>query len=113
MADRGRPSWPLALLDRLTLFWRDAWPRFEVLGEDQRRACSTAAFAPERIDVAARSVTGAIGSSHLPLRRRRSSAGYRILLYSGNFGVAHDYETFLSRLSWSIIARAAAQSACG
>jgi hypothetical protein len=88
---------PLVLraLYRLTQFWRRRIAQFEVLGEDQRRRLLESGIAPGRIVLRRDSSPVSIGRGTAPLRRPAELAGYRILLYSGNFGVAHDYETFL------------------
>jgi hypothetical protein len=88
---------PLALeaLYRLTQFWRRRLAQFEVLGEDQRRRLIASGIAPERIRLRRDRSPVSIGPGAEPLPRPSELAGYGILLYSGNFGVAHDYETFL------------------
>lgn len=95
IAERGDPSWMLALLRRLTLFWRRRVARFEVLGEDQRKRLLEGGVRPERIVLRRDPSPVAITPSTAPLARPASLAGYKLLLYSGNLGVAHDHETFL------------------
>jgi hypothetical protein len=68
---------------------------FEVRGEDQRRCLLEAGMPAGRIVLKRNPSPVAIPPGTAPLERTRDLAGYRILLYSGNFGVAHDYETFL------------------
>jgi hypothetical protein len=95
IAERGRASPPLAALRRLTFFWRRRVQRFEVLGEDQRRRLLEAGVPPERItlhrDPSPVTITSSTGALDVP----DQLAGRKVLLYSGNFGVAHDYDTFL------------------
>jgi hypothetical protein len=95
MAERERPSRLLGLFHRLTLFWRRRVERFEVLGEDQRRRLLEAGVRPERIALRRDPSPVEITPSTAPLALPAALAGYKVLLYSGNFGVAHDYETFL------------------
>jgi hypothetical protein len=95
IAARGRRSWLLALLHRLTIFWRRRIERFEVLGEDQRRRLIESGVRPERIALRRDPSPVEVSASTSPLPVPAPLAGYRVLLYSGNFGVAHDYETFL------------------
>src|SRR5512145_975313 len=51
---------------------------------------------PERIVLKRDRSRVAIPPGPAPLNRPCHLTGYRTLLYSGNFGVAHDYETFLA-----------------
>jgi len=95
IAELGRTPWYLGMLQRLTLFWRRRVDRIEVLGEDARRRLLDEGLPSERI-VLRRDVSPApVGPSTAPLGRPRELDGHRILLYSGNFGVAHEHETFL------------------
>jgi hypothetical protein len=90
-----RTSRPLRLLHGLTLFWRRRVHRFEVLGEDQKRRLLESAVRPERIVLRRDTSPVEVSASTSPLPVPAPLAGYKVLLYSGNFGVAHDYETFL------------------
>ena len=96
MAEYPRIPLVLRLLYRLTLFWRRRVHEFEVLGVDQRRRLLEAGMPAGRIVLKRNPSPVAIPPQTAPLERPRQLAGYRILLYSGNFGVAHDYETFLA-----------------
>ena len=51
IAARGRPSWWLSLVYRLTLFWRRRVTAFEVLGEDQKARLIESGINEERISV--------------------------------------------------------------
>jgi hypothetical protein len=90
-----RPAVPLLLraLYRLTLFWRRRITQFEVLGEDQRVRLLAAGMPASRIVLKRDPSPVAIAAGTLPLERPQALRGYRILLYSGNYGVAHDYRT--------------------
>jgi hypothetical protein len=96
MAEYPRVPLGLRLLYRLTSFWRWRVTKFEVLGEDQRSRLLEAGMPAGRIVLKRDPSPVAIPPGTAPLERPRDLAGYRILLYSGNFGVAHDYETFLA-----------------
>jgi hypothetical protein len=96
MAEYPRVPLGLRFLYRLTSFWRRRVNKFEVLGEDQRRRLLEAGTPAGRIVLKRDPSPVAIPPGTAPLERPRDLAGYRILLYSGNFGVAHDYETFLA-----------------
>jgi hypothetical protein len=95
VAERGGASWGLRLLQRLTLFWRRRVQRFEVLGEDQRKRLLDGGVVPERVVLKRDCSPVEIGPATPPLTPPAALGGYKVLLYSGNFGVAHDYETFL------------------
>jgi hypothetical protein len=95
MAEHARVPFILQLLYRLTLFWRRRVSEFEVLGEDQRVRLLEAGTRPERIVLKRDQSPVSIPPGTPPLKRPAELAGYQILLYSGNFGTAHDYATFL------------------
>jgi glycosyltransferase involved in cell wall biosynthesis len=87
IAMRGRTGILLAILQRMTNFWRRRVDQIEVLGNDQMR----------------RLVQAQVPADHIVLRRDPSPVrfgepelnGRKVILYSGNWGLAHDYETFL------------------
>lgn len=93
IAARDRPSWALGVLLSLTNFWRRRVDGFEVLGLDQHRRLQ-ATGVPERRMTLVRDgspVTFA-GREHAePLPQ--PLAGTVVLLYSGNYGVAHEVGT--------------------
>jgi hypothetical protein len=95
IAARGRPSWWLSLVYRLTLFWRRRVSAFEVLGEDQRARLIEIGIKEERILFKPDRSPVFIDEATAPLQRPKLDAGKALLLYSGNWGVAHDYRTFL------------------
>ncbi len=97
MAELGE-SRPAALdaFYRLTLALRNQIDGFEVLGEDQRRRLLAIGIPAERITLKRDPSPVAIPAGTLPLPPPPELQGSRILLYSGNFGVAHDHETFLA-----------------
>ena len=95
MADRPRPPLVLRLLYRLTLAWRRRIGEFEVLGEDQRQRLLEIGVHPERIRLKRDPSPVEIAPHTRPLSRPAELKGRVVLLYSGNFGVAHDHETFV------------------
>lgn len=95
MAARGRPSWSLNLVYRLTMFWRRRVTAFEVLGEDQRTRLIDIGIKPERIHVKPDRSPALIDETTAPLEWPKAEAGQVLLLYSGNWGIAHDHQTFL------------------
>ena len=92
-AARVRRSLLLAVLTSLTWWLRRRVDRFEVLGEDQRALLARGGIAGDRIvlkrDPSPVVVTGEETPAEKPLELR----GHRVLLYSGNYGVAHEVET--------------------
>ena len=86
----------LHLLLRLTQFWRRRIDAFEVLGLDQARRLADSGIAEERIRLKRdpSPVAFAPGLIPLPLPDElRGGSG--VILYSGNWGVAHDENTFI------------------
>jgi len=96
IAERGRPSAALRLFRRWTVALRRRIDGFEVLGEDQRSRLLEIGIRPERIELRRDSSPVPIAPGTEPLPIPAELAGRKILLYSGNFGVAHDVETFLA-----------------
>jgi hypothetical protein len=96
IAERGRSGLLLRGLLRLTYFWRRRVDMFEVLGLDQARRLRESGIPEERISLKPNlsPVTFAPGLTPLPLPQKlRGGSG--IILYSGNWGVAHDESTFI------------------
>lgn len=93
IAARDTPSRALGLLLGLTNFWRRKVDGFEVLGEDQRRRLTQTGIPADRIalvrDGSPVSFAGDTQVEPLPAEL----AGKCVLLYSGNYGVAHEVET--------------------
>ncbi len=98
MAEMGRVPLPLRLFHRLTLLLRRRVDRFEVLGEDQRRRLREQGIPAGRIVLKRDPSPVEIppGTPPLPPAARPPElAGRCLLLYSGNFGVAHDSATLV------------------
>jgi hypothetical protein len=95
IAARDHPSWWLGLVYRLTRFWRRRVTAFEVLGEDQKARLIESGISEERISVKPDRSPVVINETTVPLERPDIGLGKVLLLYSGNWGVAHDYSTFL------------------
>lgn len=96
MAALPRVGWPLKLFYRFTLFLRRRVHGFEVLGEDQRRRLEEIGIPAERITIKRDPSPVAIPPGTEPLERPAELADKIVLLYSGNFGVAHDDDTFIA-----------------
>jgi hypothetical protein len=96
MAERGRSGLILRLLSHLTQFWRRRIDAFEVLGLDQARRLAECGVAEERMRLKRDPSPIAFAPGLLPLPlpdELRDGCG--VILYSGNFGVAHDESTFI------------------
>jgi hypothetical protein len=96
MAQRGSSGIGLNLLYRLTLFWRRRVDAFEVLGIDQMQRLAEVGIPMQRLSLKRDPSPVAIEPTTLPLSRPPAAGGKLLLLYSGNWGVAHDYKTFIS-----------------
>lgn len=92
IAAQERPSPLLSLLLRLTNFWRRRVDGFEILGEDQRRRLRDAGIPDTRMALVrdGSPVTFA-GNTATPLPS--DLIGSCVLLYSGNYGIAHEVDT--------------------
>jgi hypothetical protein len=93
IAAQDRPSPMLKALLALTNFWRRRVDGFEVLGEDQLRRLHATGIAVDRIalvrDASPVSFNDNVPGDPVP----PDLSGYCVLLYSGNYGIAHEVET--------------------
>ena len=90
----------LSLLQRTTwLLRRQAVDRFEVLGLDQRRLLIEGGIGADRIRVRRDISPVVVTGSEPALPRPPELANCKILLYSGNCGVAHEIETVIAGLA--------------
>lgn len=95
MAEMERVPASLRLFHRWTVTLRRRVDRFEALGEDQRQRLLAIDIDPGRIVLKRDPSPVEIPPGTPPLDRPAELGGHAILLYSGNFGVAHDHETFI------------------
>lgn len=93
IAARSRPSRSLGLLLAVTNFWRRRIDGFEVLGVDQRRRLAAVGVADERIALVRDGSPVSFTGSDAVEPRPADLAGACVLLYSGNYGVAHEVDT--------------------
>lgn len=98
-AGRGGPPAGLGWLARRADRLRRTLDRIEVLGEDARERLLEARMPPERIVLRRDASPVPIRGDEAPLPRPASLAGKVVLLYSGNFGVAHEERTLLDGLT--------------
>ena len=97
IAELGRRSWLLSI-ERLAWFLRRRVDAFEVLGEDQRVLLIAGGIPLDRIylkrDISPIEVRG----DEEPVEPPASLKGRRVLLYSGNYSIAHDIATIVGGL---------------
>jgi hypothetical protein len=96
MAGMQRVPWAVRLFHKLTVFWRKRIEEFEILGEDQRRRLHEIGIPDDRIVMRRDPAPVDIPPDAQPLDRPADLAGKCILMYSGNYGVAHDADTFIA-----------------
>gem|GEM_PF-331120 len=92
------PPW-LSLFHRLTKFWRRRVQTIEVLGEDQRRIILANGVSARRIELVRDPSPVSFSTAHRPAPVPTALQGRHVLLYSGNWGAAHDSETLLRGLA--------------
>ncbi|MBT3071570.1 hypothetical protein KKP04_11905 [Rhodomicrobium sp. Az07] len=95
IAERGRSSRSLDLVYRATLFWRRRVHMFEILGHDQGERLAEIGIPRERMRFKPDPSPVEIRADTVPLERPPEATGKVLLLYSGNWGVAHDHMTFV------------------
>src|SRR5262245_45534246 len=100
IAERGRAGFLTSMLLRLTNFWRRRVDIFEVLGLDQARRLASIGIPEERIRLkrCPSPVVFLPGLRPLPLPDSLRD-GLGVILYSGNWGIAHDEDTFIEAYS--------------
>jgi len=100
IADRGRAGALLNVLLRLTQFWRRRVDMFEVLGLDQAHRLAHMGIPEERMRLKRDPSPVAFSPQMLPLPLPDDlRGGSGVILYSGNWGVAHDEDTFVAAYS--------------
>jgi hypothetical protein len=98
IAELGRRPVSLAMFAHLTWWFRRRVDRFEVLGEDQRRLLLRGGIPADRIQLKRYMPPTAISGIEPPAPSPGQLAGRKVLLYSGNYGVAHEIETVVEGL---------------
>jgi len=98
MAEYQRvPAW-LALIHRITVHWRRRADTVEIIGEDQRVRLHAQGIAPERIELRRDASPVRFTPGQPSAKAPEALRGRRVLLYSGNWGVAHDADTLVQGL---------------
>ena len=95
IAATEKPSALLNGLLRVTLFWRRRVDRFQILSEDQRVRLLAIGISSDKISLMRDASPVPVPRDTEPLPRPAGAEGKLILLYSGNWGVAHDVGTFV------------------
>jgi hypothetical protein len=93
IAAQDRPSRLLMFLQRLTNFWRRRIDAFEVLGFDQWQRLRDLGIADNRISLVRDRSPVDFSGEQVAQPLPSALEGKCVLLYSGNFGVAHELET--------------------
>jgi hypothetical protein len=96
MAEYQTPPFWLKLIYWQTLFWRRRVPMFEAIGEDQKNRLSQINIGAERVRLVRDPAPIAFTSGLMPKAKPAALENTKTILYSGNFGVAHDHQTFIS-----------------
>jgi glycosyltransferase involved in cell wall biosynthesis len=95
MAAVRRKSWLLDLVQACTVLLRRRIPAFEVLGDDARARLLACGINERRITLRRDWSPVVVRPETPPLPRPDSFRDRKLILYSGNWGVAHDIDTFL------------------
>lgn len=95
IASRPRPSKVLDAALALTVWLRRRVQMFEASGEDQVRLLRHYGIPAENIVLKRDPPPVELTGEEVPLPVPAELAGRKILLYSGNWGVAHDTDTFI------------------
>jgi hypothetical protein len=98
IAHLGRRGLVLGMVERITWLLRRKVDMFEVCAEDQRALLLRGGIAAERIHVRRDTAPATIAVSAPPAPRPPALADKRVLLYSGNYGLAHDVDTVAAGL---------------
>lgn len=93
IAARPRPSGFLNALLALTNFWRRRVDGFEALGEDQVRRLTATGVAPDRISLVRDGSPVSFEAAGEGLALPDDLRDGCVLLYAGNYGIAHEVET--------------------
>jgi hypothetical protein len=97
-ANSSKPSVFLSILQRVIWILRRQVDSFQVLGEDQRRLLLAGGISPERIIMKRDVSPVVISGDEKPAKRPDELGSGLVILYSGNYGVAHDSETVIEGL---------------
>jgi hypothetical protein len=94
----GRKPAIFAAFEKVTWYFRRRVDEIQVLGEDQRKLLLAGGIRPERITLKRDVSPVPVSGRERPAPRPPELEGRKILLYSGNYGVAHETETIVKGL---------------
>jgi hypothetical protein len=97
-ANSSKPSVFLTVLKRIIWMLRRHVDSFQVLGEDQRKLLLAGGIQPARIIMKRDVSPVVISGDERPAKRPDELGSDLVILYSGNYGVAHDSETVIEGL---------------
>ena len=95
IAALGYTPWWVKPISALTNFWRRRVDVVEVLGEDQRRAIVRSGVSPQKVELVRDPSPVEFSETMVPAPVPEPISGRAVILYSGNWGVAHDVDTFV------------------
>jgi hypothetical protein len=95
IAAMNRASPLMRMLQAVTNFWRRRVDVIEVLGEDQWLRLQYANVRPSRIELKRDNSPVSFDPGIQPVAAPPALRTRKVILYSGNWGVAHDHETFV------------------
>jgi glycosyltransferase involved in cell wall biosynthesis len=98
IAELGRKSLLLAIFEWITWAMRRRVDLFQALGEDQRKLLIAGGISEHRIILKRDTSPVPITSGERPMSPPQALSGRAILLYSGNYSVAHEVETVVDGL---------------
>lgn len=93
IAAQPRPSWALNLVLALTNFWRRRVDGFEVLGQDQVRRLIETGIPADRMTLVRDGSPVSFEAGGEAMALPSELEGACVLLYAGNYGIAHEVET--------------------
>jgi len=93
IAAQPRPSWALGLMLALTNFWRRRVDGFEVLGQDQVCRLTETGIPADRMTLVRDGSPVSFEAGGEAMALPPELQGTCVLLYAGNYGVAHEVET--------------------
>lgn len=94
-----KPGLALRLVHGLTTALRRRVDRIEAIGLDQRQRLLASGVPADRIEIDRDPSPVAFAPGLEPAKRPVALAGRKCVLYSGNYGVAHDAETFVAAMA--------------
>ena len=98
VAELGRKPLPLAIFEYVTWAMRRRVDLFQALGEDQRKLLIAGGISSDRIVLKRDSSPVPMTGSERPVSPPPALSGHSILLYSGNYSVAHEVDTVIEGL---------------